>query len=867
MKKCFLTIMALILGTMMLQANPVDVNRAKLVGQQYALTTMNTRSGELNLVYSAPNERGGACFYVFNVGTEGFVIVSGDDYYRPIVGYSLEGPFDAENPGLAYYLRTIQRGRSNRNLGQAEPQVAAEWENVISNGRQFSRNGGHVVGPLCQTKWDQNYPYNSLCPPFACSGGHFYAGCVATAMGQVMKYWNHPLQGQGSHSYYPPAHPITATHPVNVPSPGTQSANFGATTYDWENMPISLSSSTPQEQIDAVATLLYHCAVSVDMDWDYDGSGAHSEDVPGRIAQYFRYASQAVLQRRANFGATWADKVRESLDMGWPLYYSGYEQTSSGLAGHAFVLDGYDDDGMFYFNFGWSGSGNGPYTFDGQDYNYNDGAIFNFVPQEVYNNTPQAPTNLTVTPAANYVLSATLNWTNPTKTMNNQNLAGIDQIVVLRGHDIIAVIDNPAPGAAMTFVDNEVPRFDVFKYTVYAVSNGNHGKNLTSADVNFGPLCNWTITMGSSHMQGWRGGYVSIYNAAGSLIRTCTTTSSSMSNVAAQLPLGRLSFAWTAPTEALASMNLLIKDSQGNTVYSYNGASTDLPEGVFLVTNNSCGTNPGTSVPSNLLAIRDEENVNDIMVSWDGVNETGYGYNVYRDGLLYRLVTEGTSFLDQNTPIGGHCYYASFLGFGGENLQYSNEYCATSGEGCNPPRNFDYEFTAARRVKLKWEKPVVTDGLSANFIYRKAEGDADYTLIKIASATATSYTDVVLPEEGIYYYKIVAYYQDIDCYSAPANRIWTTNRFFLQVYYSPSAVNEWAESINVYPNPTKDSFTVEGEDLLQVTVYNTLGQLVYTGSADGNRMVINLNQVESGLYLVKVLTSNGETVKRISVIR
>ena len=859
MKKYLLTLMALILGVGMLQANPVDVHKAKLVGQQYSQIKFENRSNDLQLAYTASFEKGDACFYVFNVGTEGFVIVSADDFYRPIIGYSKNGAFDAAtcNPNLNYMLNALISYRAKHHVGEATPIVASEWKTVMENGTLYSRNGGRSVGPLCQTRWNQSYPYNYFCP--ACpglSGDRYYAGCVATAMSQVMKYWNHPLQGTGSHSYVPQNHP-------GAPPAGQQSANFGATTYEWENMPNALTSSSTQTQIEAVARLMYHCAVSVDMDWDLDGSGSSSTIVPGSISTYFSYSPQAVYYRRAQFSnQVWEEKLRESFDMGWPLYYSGF----SSEGGHAFVCDGYDDDGLFNYNWGWGGSGDGPFDFTEIDYNQNDGAIFNFVPVDVYNNTPQAPTNLTVTPGDNYALSATLTWTNPSKFLNNNNLTSIDQIVIRRGNEIAGVIDNPTPGAQMTFVDNEVPRFDLFKYQVYAVVQGNHGKVVSSDMVNFGPMCNWTVVMNSDNFQGWRGGYVTIYNGAGTKVRTCTTTNSSPSSILAQVPIGRVSFGWTPPTDATAfNLTIILKDAQNNKVLDTTCNSADFEEGIFFVINNGCGNELSTAVPSNLVAQKDGDVIN---VSWDGVNETGYGYNIYRNDLLFRTIPEATSFVDNNVTLGGYCYYAKFLSFGGEAEGQSNESCANVGEGCDPATNLDYETTGSQhKIKLKWDRPENTEGLTGFYVYRKPEGGF-YKKIKALGSSATNYTDNSLSQEGVYSYKVYAYYKDNDCTSAPAAWIYDSNQFELTVYWSTTGVDENAAgNVNLYPNPTKDSFTVEGEDLRQVTVFNTIGQVVYNAPCDGNNVVIDLHQAPTGIYMVKIATTKGEIVKKLSVIR
>ena len=854
MKKYLLTLLAMVLGAGMVQAHPVSVSQAKYVGQQFVQAKFDQarQSQDLTLVYTGQSNRGEACFYVFNVGETGFVMVSADDLFRPIVGYSSEGTFDAENinPELGYMLNGLINSRSGRS-GKAAPMVKAEWDMVMANGNLISRNGGRGDTYLVETKWNQDAPYNLYAPAGTGGpGGRCYAGCCATAMSQVMRFWNHPAQGTGSHSY--------SWHGQ------TLSANFGATTYDWANMPITIGNSSPQDEKEAIATLMYHCGVSVNMNFAPDGSGAYSADVPGAISSYFGYSNQANLKSRDSYTyANWANMLKESFDMGWPLYYNG--QSNEG--GHAFVCDGYNDADLFHYNWGWSGSGDGWFDFDEMDYAVSyDGAIFNFVPTEVYNNAAQAPTNLTVTPASETALSATLTWTNPTKTLNNSNLGGIEKIVILRSGEVVTEIENPTPGAAMTYVDNAVPRYDAFKYQVYAVYNGTHGKVVNSELISFGPTCNWTIVMTSTAFQGWRGGAIHVYNASGTEVATATTTSSSATSVNIAMPLGYVSFGWSAPTAEVTNMGFTIKDGQ-NTVYSYSGSTNDLEEGIFFSTNNGCGNSTTSGVPSNLVASLSDDNLYNINVSWQGVNDEGYGYTIYRDGLLYRLIPDATSFVDENVTTGGHCYYAGFLTNGGENGEYSNESCANAGEGCAPATGLDYEQTSSYKTKLKWQKPVPADGLSGFIIYRKAEGD-EYQRIKLAGSSATSYTDNSSLEEGHYYYKVVAYYQDIDCSAAPAAWVGDNNQYYLHVYYSPTGVEELESgNVAVYPNPTNGSFMVEAEGMTHITVYNMLGQVVYSNDCNVDQMTVNLSNVESGIYMVRVETANGEVNSRINVIR
>ena len=163
MKKQLLMLFALLLGLNTLNANPVDLVKAKNIGQKFACAKINNElsSNDLQLVYTGSSQRGEACFYVFNAGTTGFVIVSADDRFRPIVGYSNEGTFTTENmsPELVFYLDKIIEARTSRNAVLFD-NTEQEWQSVATTGKLISRNGGRAVDYICTTKWNQDSPYN-----------------------------------------------------------------------------------------------------------------------------------------------------------------------------------------------------------------------------------------------------------------------------------------------------------------------------------------------------------------------------------------------------------------------------------------------------------------------------------------------------------------------------------------------------------------------------------------------------------------------------------------------------------------------------------------------------------------------------------
>lgn len=333
-----LLIASLLLGlTTLIQAQPVSRETAR----RAATTFLNNNGAKTAQLTDVSAEIGFANLYVFT-NDQSFVILSADSRVQPVLGYSFDNAFLVDIPDnlrwwLQGYEEQVQTAIDNHLT--ANDEIVAAWDE-LKNGVSKSTNEV-VVSPLLTTTWDQNYPYNYFCPTVSGGpGGHTYAGCVATAMAQVMKYWNYPIMGQGSHTY---------SHQTY----GDQTANFGETTYDWENMPNAVYSSSNQSYIDAIATLMYHCGVAVDMNYGIGGSGASSTFVAPALIDYFRYAPCATYVSRDSYqDAQWIAFLKSELDEGRPLYYSG-SNTSSG---HAFVFDGYRSDDYFHINWGWSGS-------------------------------------------------------------------------------------------------------------------------------------------------------------------------------------------------------------------------------------------------------------------------------------------------------------------------------------------------------------------------------------------------------------------------------------------------------------------------------------------------------------------------------
>ena len=851
MRKRIFTMLVLAMTCVTLQARPVDQETAKRLGQSFVKANFEftRQSDQLNLVQTAYSERGEACYYIFNVGDTGFVILAADDNYRPVIGYSDRGTFNLDDmaPALAEYLEVVRQGVMSASVASsASVAVAADWAMLEKNGRLVSRHGGREDVFLVQTTWNQNYPYNYFCPEGEGGpGGHCYAGCVATAAAQLMKFWNHPIQGQGSYTYIPEDHPEY----------GPLTANFSETTYDWDNMPNAISNNSPIEQIEAVAQLIYHVGVSVDMNYRPTSSGAVTGKLCQTMPAYFFYTDQMDNLYRENYTHEgYMQLVINSIDMNWPMVQRG--------GGHAYVLDGYNDNDMVHFNWGWSGSSDGWFNIDEHGYADGESIIYNYVPAEIYSATANAPTDMNVVPANDGTLTASISWKNPSITLTNVPLTAIDQIVVARNGEVIFTEDNVTPGAEMSFVDESVPYFDVFDYAVYAIINGQHGASARAEKVLVAPTCDWKIIMQSSAFQGWNGGYVSLYSATGKEIQRFTITSSVPSTFNFPVPVGNVCFGWTAPNNNVSNMSLIIKDSEGNTAYTYQGNSSGMEEGVFYAVNNGCGNALVTTAPYHLMA---EMSESDAVLTWEnGGVVPDYGYIVYKDEQIYGFTTE-LSFVDENITV-GHCYTVTALNYGGES-DHSNETCASAGD-CKGATNFDYEYVGNNyKIKLLWDKPEPGDGLSGYYLFRKQGEDGTYERIKLLSASATNFTDNSANQQGDYYYRLYAYYSATDCTSAPASIKDDPNKFYLKVYYSPTDIEETEKpEMNLYPNPVNHSLKIEADGMTHVTVYNQLGQLVYASECDSNSLNINVSDWNEGIYLVKVMTGNGWVSHRVAVV-
>lgn len=301
--------------------------------------------------------------------------MAAEDAMYPIIGYAYTGKFPVNlnsDPNYASFIQTYveQAVFARENNLDADDFARNTWNHLLLSALEeleTDRGGSRDVEPLVSSLWNQDDPYNYYSPEDAAGpGGRCYAGCVATCMSQVMHYWRYPETGEGSHSYYASGY-------------GTQSANFGATNYNWTAMKNTIDNSSPF----AIAEIQYHAGVAVEMNFGPNGSGAQSSDVDNAMRDYFRYDNATFMEKNNYSTSTWTTILQDELDLGRPMYYSGY---TNDWSGHAFVCDGYQGSN-FHFNFGWSGSGNGYYSL----YNVNGFYVEQRAVKNLYPTEPDYP--------------------------------------------------------------------------------------------------------------------------------------------------------------------------------------------------------------------------------------------------------------------------------------------------------------------------------------------------------------------------------------------------------------------------------------------------------------------------------------------
>jgi hypothetical protein len=305
--------------------------------------------------------------YVLPLFPSGYYLVPTDDQLPPWKLRTEEGEFDNLPPGLIHviklelaeeqqYLDTLRK--SNRAPDRT---FHEQWQSLLSTGgASEGGNAPPTSSPgvfILTTTWNQNAPYNQFCPT-ATGGpaGRAFAGCTACALAQILRYHNQPTAIFGDHIYTDILGTCRGTHAAS---------DVDLTGYDWGNMPNSVTASSPQAQRDAIARLMYHCAVVLDSDFEGiapPGTGAYPSSVPDCVRTYFHYASGNYESKSSYTSANWYSRIAAFIDQNLPVFYAMWQV--DGSDGHAVVCDGYQNGNEIHLNLGWSGNWNAWYNID-----------------------------------------------------------------------------------------------------------------------------------------------------------------------------------------------------------------------------------------------------------------------------------------------------------------------------------------------------------------------------------------------------------------------------------------------------------------------------------------------------------------------
>ena len=784
----------------------------------------------LNLAFTKAKD-GEPVYYIYNVGdNQGFVIVSAENNVYPIIGYSFEGSYTSQ-PGFEpanfnYWMDNCSNQiiYVRENALPADELIESTWNSLLVSdpvSKDFDN-----VDPLLTTLWDQGTYYNQLCPADPGGpGGHVWAGCVATAMAQVMKYHNHPLQGSGSHSY-------------NCPGYGAQSADFGATTYEWTSMPNQVNSSNT-----SVATLLYHLGVSVDMQYSPSGSGAFSSDARDALVEYFGYSPDAQLLPKSGFPIeTFIYKLKNELNLSRPVYYSG----SGSGGGHAFVCDGYQGNDFFHFNWGWSGYANGYFYLNnlnpgGFQFNQGQSALFYVYPEGTA--TLAGPENFTAEVTGEDVY---LSWDAP----SGKDLIGYN---IYRNNTLIQY------STSTEYTDEGLNQGS---YTYYVCAVYDEGESFPSESISIF-IGGGTTTIFEENFESYNaGGQLACQNSSEWTTWSNAPCSGEDAYITSDVTYGGSKAVIVQGvndvvklianyTEGLYKISFRMYVPSGflgyfNTLQLFDGTNSSWGMQVFFNENGQGSIDGGGEGAATFNFPHDAwmfiEVIVDMNNDWaefkiDGVSLHGWQWSI---GAF------GQNSLNQ---LGGVNLYAWNNDGAGTPKYYVDEFMIEEFDNLQllPPLNFTLNV-AFNAIQLTWDPPNGKELLGYNIYYSYNNGGFNL----LTNTSQNSYI-VESPGGGLHSFYLTAIYDEGE--SEPTN---------VQEVLLTSTEEIQNELFGVYPNPADQYIYLQAENpILSVKVFNYSGQeLMYKTFADKS-VLLEIAEWNRGIYFLMIETGDKLFYKQI----
>ena len=358
--RCTLLFLFILLANRLLADN-VTAEQAHALATDFFKTNVQTRSTaaspQLQLVWDGEDANTRSvgnlpAFYVFNsTDRKGFVIIAGDDVVMPVLGYSFTNSFVVD--GMPSNLKSWMNGLKEqinevRETGLNTSDVVSEaWRGVSD------MTTGDVVKQYKTAEWDQENPYNTLCPKI--EGTQTVTGCVATAISILMRYHQWPNAGTGTL----PAYSYDALVSGAKIHQNVSGRTLGHT-YAWSDMPLQYDRNSSEISKNEVATLMYDCGVMAQSQFNIasaGGTGAATLTAIHGLAEYMNYNKSMLCLRREWYSeAEWIQMLENEIMTVGPVLYGGATLSNEG---HQFILDGYTTENYFRVNWGWSGHSNG----------------------------------------------------------------------------------------------------------------------------------------------------------------------------------------------------------------------------------------------------------------------------------------------------------------------------------------------------------------------------------------------------------------------------------------------------------------------------------------------------------------------------
>lgn len=453
MKKIFLFFLLVLLFKGFVFAQKISEQQALLKAQKFMVEKkFSIQKTSLARSRIKKQEKPKEPFYIFNVeDNNGFVIVSGDERTDEIIGYSDKGRIDVDNMPI-----NMQEWLE----GYAEQIKALDNNTEV---RKTHRSEKLAIAPLIKTQWGQGEPYNRMCPTIG--GENCVAGCVATAMAQILYYYKDYIKEVPVIPGY--VTPIEKINMLDLPS----------TEFDWNNMLLSYPdlyyTRYTEESKNAVAKLMLYCGQSVNMDYGIRESAGGS--IKDGIINYFGISKNCRYIYRTQFGPEWEDIIYKEISEGRPVCYAGKNIYS----GHAFICDGYDGEGNFHINWGWAGGYDGFFKLSlYQNFSALQNALIGIIPSS--DNEELLPT-----------VKFRLDWIK--QTYSRKSLSD-DFVDINISGNISTNIDNPNIEYAWALYNNN-ERIKVFE-TIKGTGKANEEQYLRSS-INYGS----NVSSGKFHLK------------------------------------------------------------------------------------------------------------------------------------------------------------------------------------------------------------------------------------------------------------------------------------------------------------------------------------------------------------------------------